>query len=304
MDDYPYANLGADGWFRCDGLHRPGFPTLLRDVLHRFGYTGFSAYRGRPYRQFRLGHSNVHVDIPAHPTDPTMTAWFTTARGDDLDDTIERAAHQALTEFCERHLPILGDTAIALLPVRKEGNPVWSERVTAISDPEFLTHHAGWTLTARYAQLVSSLLQEVTATGAHLRVRLEECADQVKAKNHVVKDIQKGNRELLQKNARLETRIQELSDELIRTYRSCDFKTDDLDDTRTRLQHAQDELVAAQSYIHHLETELHERDEQLEVSQAQATDLQHQVEHLQELIPPEPEEDPEEIEGMSDVDDD
>jgi hypothetical protein len=33
-------------------------------------------------------------------------------------------------------------------------------------------------------------------------------------------------------------------------------------------------------------------------------DLQHQVEHLQELIPEEPEEDPEEIEGMSDVDDD
>jgi hypothetical protein len=52
---------------------------------------------------------------------------------------------------------------------------------------------------------------------------------------------------------------------------------------------------------------LHERDEQLEASQAQATDLQHQVEHLQGLISPEPEEseeDPEEIEGMSDVDDD
>jgi hypothetical protein len=28
---------------------------------------------------------------------------------------------------------------------------------------------------------------------AHLRLRLEECADQVKAKNGVVKDIQKGN---------------------------------------------------------------------------------------------------------------
>jgi chromosome segregation ATPase len=140
-------------------------------------------------------------------------------------------------------------------------------------------------------------------TGAHLRLHLEECADLVKAKNRVVKDIQKDNRELLHKNARLETRIRELSVELMRTYRSRDFKTDDLDDTRTRLQHAQDELVAAQSYVHHLKTELHERDEQLEVSQAQAADLQHQVEHLQELIPPEPEE-PEEIEGMSDVDDD
>jgi chromosome segregation ATPase len=77
----------------------------------------------------------------------------------------------------------------------------------------------------------------------------------------------------LQKNARLETHIRELNDELMRTYRIRDFKTDDLDDTRTRLWHTKDELVAAQSYVHHLETKLHERDEQLEASQAQAADL-------------------------------
>jgi hypothetical protein len=57
------------------------------------------------------------VDIPAHPTDPTITAWFTTAQGDDLDDTLERVAHQALMEFCERHLLVLSDTVIALLPI-------------------------------------------------------------------------------------------------------------------------------------------------------------------------------------------
>jgi hypothetical protein len=102
---------------------------------------------------------------------------------------------------------------------------VWSERVAAVGDPEFPTHHAGWTLTARYAQHVSSLLQEVTATGAHLHLRLEECAGQVKAKNCVIKDIQKGNRELLQKNVHLETRIRELNDELMQTYHSRDFKT-------------------------------------------------------------------------------
>jgi chromosome segregation ATPase len=175
--------------------------------------------------------------------------------------------------------------------------------VAAIGDPELPTHHAGWALTACYVKHVSSLLQEVTATDAHLRLRLEECVGQVKVKNHVVKDIQEGNRELLQKNARMETRIRELNDGLMRTYHSRDFKTDDLDDTHTRLQHALDALVVAQSYIHHLETELHERDEQLETSQAQAADLQHEVEHLQELIPPEPEE-PEEIEGMSGVDGD
>jgi hypothetical protein len=137
------------------------------------------------------------VDILAHPTDLTMMAWFTMAQGDDLDDTLERAAHQALTEFCERHLPVLDDTAIALLLVRNEGNAVWSERMAAISNPELPTHHAGWALTARYAQHVSSLLQQVTATGAHLRLRLEECAGQVNAKNYVIKDIQEGNRDLL-----------------------------------------------------------------------------------------------------------
>jgi hypothetical protein len=80
------------------------------------------------------------------------------ARGDDLDDTLERAAHQALTDFCERQLLVLGDTAITLFPVRNLGNMVWSERAAAIGDIEFPTHHAGWALTARYAQHMSSLL--------------------------------------------------------------------------------------------------------------------------------------------------
>jgi hypothetical protein len=62
------------------------------------------------------------MDIPTHPTDPTMTAWFTMAQGDDLDDTLERAAHQSRTEFCECHLLVLGNTDIALLSVRNEGN--------------------------------------------------------------------------------------------------------------------------------------------------------------------------------------
>jgi hypothetical protein len=51
-----------------------------------------------------------------------MTAWFTTATGDDLNDTLERAAHQTLKEFYEHHLPDLAGTAIALFPVQNEGN--------------------------------------------------------------------------------------------------------------------------------------------------------------------------------------
>jgi chromosome segregation ATPase len=127
----------------------------------------------------------------------------------------------------------------------------------------------------------------------------------VSTKNLLIKDIQKGNHELLQENHRLEAHVKELNNELMRTCRSHDVKSDFLDDARTRLKNVQDELVATQGYIHHLEVELHERDEQLEASQAQATKLQDVVEHLQELIhqeleePEELEDDPEEIDGMS-----
>jgi hypothetical protein len=117
MDDYPYSTLGTDGWLRCDGLHHPNFPTLLWDMLHRFGFTGTPTYRGRLYREVGHGHCEVHMDVPPHPSDLTLTAWFTTATGDDLGDTLERSAHRALMEFCECHLPDTARTAVALFPI-------------------------------------------------------------------------------------------------------------------------------------------------------------------------------------------
>jgi hypothetical protein len=220
------------------------------------------------------------VDIPAHPSDSGMTVWFTTATEDDLDDTLERAAHQALMEFCEHHLPGLAGTAITLFPIQNEGNTAWSERLAIVGDPERSAYHAGWAFTARYAQHMSSMFQEVAVTSAYHRLCLEEYDHQVSAKNRLIKDIQKGNHELLQENHHLEARIKELNNELMRTYHSRDVKSDFLDDARTWLKNTQDELVAAQGYIHHIETELHKRDEQLKASQAQAVELQDAVKHL------------------------
>jgi hypothetical protein len=211
-------------------------------VLHCSGYTRTPAYRDRPCHQFGRGHFTVHVDILTHPSDQSVTAWFPTARGDDLDDTLERAAHHAPMELCERHLPSLNDTAIALLPIRNKGNTVWSVHMATVGDLELLTYHPGWAFMARYAQHACSLLQEATVTRAHQHLCLEEYADQVKDKNRFIKDIQKGNRELLQKTHRLETRVKELNDELMRTYHSRDIKSDFLDDTCTCMKNAQDEL--------------------------------------------------------------
>jgi cell division protein FtsB len=58
----------------------------------------------------------------------------------------------------------------------------------------------------------------------------------VSAKNRLIKDIKKGNRELLQENHRLEAHIKELNDELMRTYCSHYVKSDFLNDARTQLK--------------------------------------------------------------------
>jgi hypothetical protein len=195
-------------------------------------------YRGCPYHEFGRGHCEVHVDILAHPSDPGLTAWFTMATDDDLDDTLERAAHQTLMEFCECHLLGLAGTTIALFPIQNEVNTEWSERLATVGDPKRSAYHAGWAFMARYAQHMSSMFQEVAATGAYQRLCLEEYDHHVSAKNRLIKDILKGNRELLQENHRLEARVKELNDELMRTYHSRDVKSDFLDDARTWLKNA------------------------------------------------------------------
>jgi hypothetical protein len=98
------------------------------------------------------------VDIPTYPSDPGMTTWFTMTIGDDLDDTLETAAHQVLTKFCEHHLLGLASTVIALLSVQNEGKAVWSECLASVGDPESSTYHAGWVFMARYTQHMSSML--------------------------------------------------------------------------------------------------------------------------------------------------
>jgi hypothetical protein len=105
------------------------------------------------------------VDIPTYPSDPGMTTWFTTATGDDLNDTLERAAHLALAKLCERDLSGLVGTAIALFPVQNEGNMAWSEHLAAVGNLERSAYHTGWAFTPRYAQHMSSMFQEVAATG-------------------------------------------------------------------------------------------------------------------------------------------
>jgi hypothetical protein len=44
--------------------------------------------------------------------------------------------------------------------------------LAAVGDPEHSVYHVGWAFTAHYAQHMSSMFQEVEATGAYQRLHL------------------------------------------------------------------------------------------------------------------------------------
>jgi hypothetical protein len=140
--------------------------------------------------------------------------------------------------------------------------------MVAACNPARQTYHVGWAFTARYAQHVSSMLQEVMMIGSFQRMRLEVYNHQVEVKDCLIDELRKGNRDLLWQSHSLEGRNKELHDDLLRSYHILDFKNDSLDSICTQLQNTQDELTLAQSYVYHLEAELVERDQQLEVSQS------------------------------------
>jgi hypothetical protein len=109
-----------------------------------------------------------------------------------MDDTLERVAQWVLAEFYERHLQDTAGTSITLLPLRDEGNQTWSSCMATACDTAWQTYHEGWSFTARYAQHVGSLLQEVKMVGMLQCVRLVEYNHQVEAKDYLINGLKKG----------------------------------------------------------------------------------------------------------------
>jgi hypothetical protein len=90
----------------------------------------------------------VKVKIPVCPTHPTWEEWEVKAQGLNLADTVQKAALEALTTFCEKHADLVAITAAKVIPLPKQhsrhrikheaflsaqGNPPYSpELVTSI----------------------------------------------------------------------------------------------------------------------------------------------------------------------------
>jgi hypothetical protein len=72
--------------------------------------------------------------------------------GIELDDTVEQMAQVTLTSLCGSRIANTVVMPITLFLVRYQGDPMWQQRLEAISDPEGPHFLAGLAAMAKYAQ--------------------------------------------------------------------------------------------------------------------------------------------------------
>jgi hypothetical protein len=143
LNNYPHFDLAEDERLCSTGQHCPGFPRVLYDALIRLGYDGDA-----PVYHCRL--SWVHEVSMMIPFDP-MRPWSVSVIGSEPDTGVEMMAHIVLTSLCEDRLTVTTALPIVLLPIQDQENPIWQQRLTAVSDLKGPHFHAQMTSLARYA---------------------------------------------------------------------------------------------------------------------------------------------------------
>jgi hypothetical protein len=154
LNDYPHFYLANEGRLCSMGQHCPGFLRVLYNALIHLGYDGDApVYRCRLFRVHDLDRCEVSVTIPFDLVEP----WLGSVISNEPDTGVEMMAHIALTSPCEDRLTAIAALPIALLLIQDQENPVWQQRLEAISDLEGPHFHTGMTSLARYVKYLFNL---------------------------------------------------------------------------------------------------------------------------------------------------
>jgi hypothetical protein len=148
LNDYPHFDLAEDGRLCSMGQHCPGFSRVIYDAPICLGYDGDApVHRCRLSTAHGMDQCEVSVTIPFDPTE----SWSGSVIGSESDTRVELMVHIALTSLCEDHLAATAALPIVLLLIRNQENPIWQQRLKAVSDLKGSHLYAGMTSLAKYA---------------------------------------------------------------------------------------------------------------------------------------------------------
>jgi hypothetical protein len=248
---------------------------LLLFALYRFLYC--------------LDQCEVSMMTPFDPSEP----WSGSIIGSEPDTGVELMAHIALTSLCEDHLAATTTLPITLLLIQDQENPVWQQRLEAVSNLKGPQFHAGMTSLARYAQYLFNFQHNTARTGMQQHMRLTAYKESVTAATREIERLRHENAILHSGACPLLEQDRELQEVY---YRLSNH-------THMLLDITHEEVETRTHGIIHLENHVEIQDAELEERAERIADLEQHLLELQGQAPPEPA-DPEEIDAMSGIDED
>jgi len=129
MADVSSTSHDGTGHTHTNGLHWEGFPRLLWESLQLFYYTEPPQYDCFTYTAEGVTRCTVKITIPQHPFRAHWQPIEIETFGYRLADTVEAAALEAITAFCEQHPNEVAEYPIGLFPAANYHDPEWSFRV-------------------------------------------------------------------------------------------------------------------------------------------------------------------------------
>jgi hypothetical protein len=124
-----FHEYDADGTICTNGFHWDGFPHLAWVALSAAGYTTRLTYEVFELERLGIPRCRVIVTMLPHPD---HTDWFDLSfiywgfRG---HESVESAALQVLTDFCDHNPTVVALSPFGLFPAVSPHDPAWLDRM-------------------------------------------------------------------------------------------------------------------------------------------------------------------------------
>jgi hypothetical protein len=197
--------------------------------------------------------------------------------GVELDETVEQTAQVALTSLCESRLTDTAAMPIALFPIRNQDDPVWKQRLEAVSNPEGPHFHAGMAALAGYAQHMFNLQASTGRTVMQQHLHSSSLEQHVEELRHANAILCSGTLPPSNQDRELQVMYHPLSE----AEYGWHYFRQQLDATRKMLDERTHVII-------HLEHNVEQQDLELKERAAMIADLEQQLQVLQLRVPPAP----------------
>jgi hypothetical protein len=282
MVELPRFFWDSAGHAHTNTLHWEGFPRLLWESLQVFGYTEPPPYDGVEYDEEGVPRCRMKMTVPSHPTLSLWQPIEVNVVGHRLTDTFEVAAMEATSVFCDLHPEEVAGHPIGLFPVMDSRDPEWTFRVT------YCDH------------LLGNLARETLRTAVRF----------MNAQNRYQTLQQHGMYRLTSIAQGYRTQIDRQNTQIKELQATATAKEEVIIQREETIQHQEEQIVESDALIVQRDTVidfLQEQVHELNLNLGQAIDhinmLHEQSVHLDvDEFESEEEEDPEEVEGVSEID--